>query len=149
MPKQQLYAWASLGSSVAFAGLYILFIIGIPSLTEPMRDGATEVFLWIVGIAVLVELLLELGSGRDRVDVDERDRLIAGRAFKVGFYAFAVVVAVLVWQLFISDFFNLVEGAEDLAERQQALTIHMAVLGFLGAHAARSGTQAFLYGRGS
>ena len=148
MPKQQLYAWASLGSSIAFAGLYVLFVIGVPSLTDPMRDGATDVFLWIVGVAFLIELLLDLGSGRDRVDADERDRLIAGRAFRAGFYAFTVVVISLIGHMFVSNFFSSIEGIEQLAARQRALAFHIAVLGFLGAHAVKSGTQAFLYERG-
>ncbi|NNF03676.1 MAG: hypothetical protein HKN17_04340 [Rhodothermales bacterium] len=149
MPKQQLYAWASLGSSIAFAGLYIIFVIGTPFLTEPVRGGATEVFLWIVGISFLIELLLDLGSGRDRVDADERDRLIAGRAFKVGFHVFTVVLVMLIGHLFVFDFFNGIEDAQELADRQRSLAIHIAVLGFLAAHAAKSGTQTYLYGRGA
>lgn len=148
MPKQQLYAWASLGSSIAFAGLYLIFVIGTPFLTEPVRGGAAEVFLWIVGIAFLIEVLLDLGSGRDRVDADERDRLIAGRAFKVGFYVFTVVAAVLIGHLFVTQFFSTIQGAENIAARQSTLAVHIAVLGFLAAHAAKSGTQTVLYGRG-
>lgn len=148
MPKQQLYAWASLGSSIAFAGLYVLFIIGIPSLSDPARDGAMEVFLWIMGLAFLVELLLDLGSGRDRIDADERDHLIAGRAFKVGFHVFTVAVVILIGHLFIADFLMSAGGTDPYDARLPGLVRHFTVLAFFSAHAAKSGTQVFLYGRG-
>ena len=148
MPKQQLYAWASLGSSIAFTGLYIIFLIGVPSLVEPVRGGAVQTFLWIAGIAFLIELLLDLGSGRDRVDADERDRLIAGRAYRIGFHVFSVAMIILIGQMFVSEFLGGAEQAADWVGPQSRLARHFAVLSFLLANAARSGTQVILYGRG-
>lgn len=78
MSKQEIYAWTSLASSAALLGYSVLMVWGVPEGIGAYTEAIKGAFLQVIGIAVLVEVALDVSkrTAFGRVDKDERDLLI-------------------------------------------------------------------------
>ncbi len=150
MSRQQLYAWAALGSALAIAGYYILAVIGLPDSVEPVSDRLGSLFIRVILIATAVEIILDSAQSIDkfRVHKDERDRKIEGKGFRNAYYILIFVVFAAIGHLVITGVLG--EYLDDkFVGSLPLVTLNILVLGVFVASSINSVTRLYFYHRGS
>ena len=147
MSRQEVYAWASILSSLVFSILYVGFFFGIPSILEPLQEGLVKAITILVIADLVFQTIISLQSSKKmRIDKDERDRFIEAMGFKSAYYVFAFAVMILIGQLFIM---NMIESFGDASyiETMEGLVLHYLVGIFILGTTAKSVAQVILYRR--
>jgi len=146
MPKQEIYAWCSLGFTLAILVYYLVSAFGLPSGLENHSGYITRLVWRVIVITVLIESCLDLLSSTKfgGVHKDERDILIESKGFRNAYYFLVVSVIVLIVHLMINDFISEAVGGQlDLAI--PFMTFHILVFMVISATIIKSSTQLFYY----
>lgn len=146
MSKKEIYAWSSLASSLVLLGFYLIAVFGWPESLENYGDYITGLFWKVLGIAILVEVVLDLMRDLNIGEVhrDERDMLIESKGYRNAYYLLMVAIFSLAINLLISDL------ASEAASKQMFLAIpfmalHVLVIVLFAANITKSTTQLYYY----
>ena len=145
MSRQEVYAWASLLSNLAFLLLYLAFVFGIPAALESYQDNLTTILLWIIFVDLVFQAVISLQQGSSkRISKDERDERIEARGFKVGYHVFMVAIVILIGHLFMQ---GVIESYADpvYLERIKTLPLHFLVAVLVAGTSAKSIVQISMY----
>jgi len=149
MSRQEVYSWASLLSTLAFAVFYVAFAFGIPSVFEPFQENLIQALVILIFVDVVFQVVIELQRYKGgRIEKDERDEKIEARGFKMAYYVFFVAVVVLVGHLFTLE---VVESfaSEEYLELMKSITLHYLVFVLILGSGAKTLTQLVYYRRGA
>jgi hypothetical protein len=98
MTMREKSAWATLAGMMIVFGPYFVSVFG--RFARGQLDPATVLGLFVAAVVFLVVLMTVLGIAigvvSRREPVDERDRAIEARSFKVGYFTFASAAVVLI-----------------------------------------------------
>lgn len=146
MSKQEMYAWSSLGFTLAIFGYYLVSAFGWPSGLENYADHITGLIWKVIGITVLVEIILDILSSTKfgSVEKDERDILIESKGFRNAYYFLIVSVITLIVNVLISDFLSEATG-ERFILTLPYMMFHVLVFMVFIANIIKSSTQLFYY----
>lgn len=149
MSKQEMYAWASLASTLAILGIYLIMAGGLPQGIENYASGMMEIFIKIIVMAFVVELVLGLSkhTKAGHIDKDERDVIIEGKGFRNAYYFVMAAISVLAAQLFIGDLLGQ-EITERLFMIKPSIIFPALLIVFLVTSLIKSATQLFYYRQG-
>ncbi len=149
MSKQELYAWTSFLSTVALLGYYVLVIVEPSGGVAGYAGEMKALFLKVIGIALLVEIVLELSRyvGARGVEKDERDHTIAAKGFRNAYFFVMVALVSLLGNLWVSDVLSRAAGERVFLAIPFA-TVHALLAIVLLAQIIRSATQLYYYRRG-
>lgn len=104
MSKSEILSWTSLASSASIAIFYFLIVFGWPEAFPNMADNLQSIAFKLFWVAFAIEFLVDLDSSlkKKKVAKDERDYMIEGKGYKVGYniLVFAVVFSII--QYFLS-----------------------------------------------
>jgi len=150
MSKQEIYAWTSLGFTVAIFGYYLISAFGLPTGIENYSEHITNLIWKVIGITVLIELILELSNSAKigGVQQDERDILITSKGLRNAYYFLMVSIITLVVHILINDYFSQATG-ERLFLAKPYVIFHVLVFILFIANITKSATQIFYYQWGS
>lgn len=141
MSRQEVYAWASLLSNLAFALVYLVLVFGIPSILAPWEGDLTQALVMVIFVDLVFQTIISLQERRDlKIEKDERDKAIEAEGFRVGYYVFLVAIVVLIGHLFSQ---TLIESFADPAylARMKTLPLHFLVLVLISGTSAKSVVQ--------
>lgn len=146
MSKQEIYAWCSLGFTLAIFLYYLISAFGLPSGLENHSDYLTGLIWKVIGITVLIECCLDLLSSTKfgGVHKDERDILIESKGFRNAYYFLIISVIVLIVHVLMYDFLSVAVG-EQLVLAIPYMTFHVLVFMVITATIIKSSTQLFYY----
>ena len=148
MSRQETFAWASILSTSALLLCYIVFVFGIPTILDPTGNKRVSIILTLFGIAVLLDLGIELFKwlGGRRVESDERDDKIKSTAIKNAYWVLLVAVLILTGQIFIQNLMG--EAIEfEYMLRMQTIILHFLILVLFAGQLSKYLTQVILYRR--
>lgn len=150
MSKQELYAWASLASTLAILGLYLMMAWGLPEGMESYAAGMIDVFIKVIVIAFVVELFLGFSkhTKAGRIDKDERDILIEGQGYRNAYYFVMAAISMVAAHLFTRNIFG-AEIAENVYMATPSMTLHALLVIFLSTSLIKTLTQLYYYRQGS
>ena len=150
MSKQELYAWASLASTLAILGLYVVMVWGLPEGMESYAAGMIDVFIKVIVIAFVVELVLGLSkhTKAGRIDKDERDILIEGRGFRNAYYFVMAAISTMAVHLFISNLIG-EEITQNVYIATPSMMLHALLVIFLLTSLTKTLTQLYYYRQGT
>lgn len=146
MSKKEIYAWSSLSSSVALLGFYLIAAFGWPESLENHGDYITSIFWKVLGIAVAVEITLELMKEFKLGEIyqDERDILIESKGYRNAYYVLMVAIVTLIINLLLNDM-----AGEPVEERIflpiPFMAFHVLVIILFVANITKSSTQLYYY----
>lgn len=146
MSKQEIYAWSSLGFTVAIFGYYLISVFGLPPIIESYSEHITDLIWKVIGITVLIELILNLLNSAKigGVQQDERDILIASKGLRNAYYFLMVSIITLVIHILMNDYFN--QAIEErLFLAKPYVIFHVLVFIIFLANITKSATQIFYY----
>lgn len=146
MSKQEMYAWSSLGFTLAIFAYYLVSAFGLPTGFENYSGHLTSLIWQVIIISVLIEFCLGLLSSTKFGGImkDERDILIESKGFRNGYYFFIVSVITLIGHILINDFLSEVSGGEFILSRPFE-TFHLLVFILFISHIIKTSTQLFYY----
>ncbi|MDR8393875.1 hypothetical protein NC796_22165 [Aliifodinibius sp. S!AR15-10] len=149
MSKQEIYAWSSVGFTLAIVGFYLVSVFGWPTGLENYAEYFTDLFWKVIGITFLVEFTLGIMKSTKWGGVfkDERDKQIEAKGFRNAYYFLMVAIATLIANVLISDMLTEHRG-EPLLLSMPFMTFHVLVVILLSANLLKSGTQLFYYRKG-
>ncbi|GIV61050.1 MAG: hypothetical protein KatS3mg043_2139 [Rhodothermaceae bacterium] len=147
MSKQEIYVWSSLAMDLGLPGLYLLMFWGLPEGMERQAEALSSLFLKVIGIAVLIEVVLELSRRAGSVEKDERDERIAAKGYRNAYWVFMSASAALLVHVFVSDVLSQAAG-EPVFLARPFLVFHLLLLILFAASLTRYGTQVYFYRRG-
>lgn len=140
MSKQEIYAWTSLLSSVAILGFYGITVYGLPDTLSAIESDLSSLFIKVFLFAFVVEIAIGIFRGKDKVEKDERDELIAGKGYRNAYYLMGVLITLILSQLVLGQIFG---------EAGLALTlvnvIHVLVGTLFAASITNRATQIYFY----
>lgn len=137
MSRQEVYAWASLLSNLAFALIYIVLVFGIPSIMAPWEGDLIQALALVIFVDLVFQTIITLQQRRDlKIEKDERDKAIEAEGFRVGYYVFLVAVAILIGHLYSQ---TLIESFADPAylARMKSLPLHFLVIVLIAGTSAK------------
>jgi hypothetical protein len=149
MSRKEIYAWSSLGLTLALFGYYLISVFGLPAGFENYSDQITALIWKVIGIAFLIQLVLDLMNSTTfgGVAKDERDKLIESKAFRNAYYFLIAAVISLIVNVLITDAVSQASG-EKLFLALPFMMFHLLVFVLFIAVLIKSGTQIFYYQRG-
>lgn len=141
-----MYAWCSFGLTTAVFGYYLITLFGLPSELENYRENIIVVIWKVVGIAFLIEFVLDLLNSTKigGVVADERDKLIESKAFRNAYYFLMAAIISLIINVLITDAVSQASG-EELFLDLPFMMFHVLVFVLFIAILLKSGTQIFYY----
>jgi hypothetical protein len=145
MSRQEVYAWASLLSNLAFLLVYLAFVVGIPAFLSSYQENLTTILLWIIFVDLVFQAVISLQqSSSVRVEKDERDERIEAKGFRIGYYVFMVAIVILIGHLFMQ---GMIESFADpvYLERVKMLPLHFLVAMLVAGTSAKSVVQIRMY----
>jgi len=150
MSRKEIYAWCSLGLTLAIFGYYLISVFGLPTGVENYSEQITALIWKVIGIAFLIQLVLDLLNSTKigGVAKDERDKLIESKAFRNAYYFLMLAVISLILNVLISDFLSEASG-QKLFLAVPFMVFHTLVFILFIASFIKSGTQIFYYQRGN
>lgn len=148
MSKKEIYSWAAFLSMVAILTYYLIRVIGLPSILEPVEGSITSVIIQVViaGIAVQIVLDIMASSGVGGVHKDERDQIISLKGYRASYYFLMVALVSLAGFVVLQEFQNL-SNVPILWDRP-FLLFHFLLVTIFAANLVHSGTSIILYRRG-
>ncbi len=146
MSKQEMYAWTSFLFSLALLGYYGLTALELPPGAVGYAGAMKGVFLKVIGLALLVELVLELSRyfTTRGTEEDERDRMIAFRGYRNAYFFVMVTLISLAGNVWLSDFLSR-EAGERVFLALPFVTAHALVVIILLAQIVKTSTQLYHY----
>ncbi len=146
MSRKEIYAWCSLGLTLAIFGYYLVSVFGLPSGLENNREYVTDLIWKVIGIAFLIELVLDLlkSTKLGGVSKDERDILIESKGFRNAYYFLMVAIVSLVINVLISDYLSEASG-QKLFLAVPFMMFHVLVFILFIASIIKSVTQLIYY----
>ncbi len=146
MSRREMYAWSSLGMSLALLGYYLVAVFGWPSGLEDHAEYVTRVFWRVLGIGIVAQLLLDLSKHTSwgKIDKDERDVMIESKGYRNAYYFVMVAIAAIAANVLLSD---LTGGAgwNRIFQTIPYMTFHALVIVLFVTDITKSGTQLFYY----
>lgn len=148
MSKSEILSWSSLASSASIAIFYFLIVFGWPEAFPDISDNLQGLAFKLFWIAFAIEFIVGIDSSlkKKRVTKDERDYMIEGKGYKIGYTILVVAVIFTILQYFISGF--LVTGSDSFAYVSLFETnnfFHFLFLSLFVANAAKRGTMIYHY----
>lgn len=149
MSKQEIYAWSSLGFTLAIFVYYLLSAFGWSPGLENYADYITGLIWKVIAAAFAIEFILDLlkSTRFGGVHKDERDMLIESKGFRNAYYFVMAALISLIVNLFISDFLSEASD-EKVFIAVPFVTFHSLVFILFIASIIKSSTQLFYYQRG-
>jgi hypothetical protein len=149
MSRKEIYAWCSLGLTLAIFGYYLISVFGLLTGIESYRGHIIGLIWKVIGIAFLIQLLLDLLNSTKfgGVAKDERDILIESKAFRNAYYFLIAAVISVMINVLISDILSTASG-QKLFLSVPFMTFHFLVFVIFTASIIKSATQIFYYQRG-
>ncbi len=144
MSKQEILAWSSLATSSSVVFFYVLIVFGWPDFLPDYAGLFTKIFFNLFWIAVVIEIALELGERKQKVDKDERDFIIEARGLQraYNFLSFAVAVVVINW--FLSDLFGEFSEVHSILGEART-TFHILFIVLFVSNLIKRTTQIYYY----
>lgn len=103
MSKQEILSWTSLATSTSVLIYYLIIFFGwpesIPDYSSKFISFAFKAF-WI---AVIIEIIVQIGESKSKVQKDERDFLIEAKGLKVGYNILVISIMIALTQIFITN----------------------------------------------
>ena len=140
MSKQEIYAWTSLLSSAAILGFYGITVYGLPDNLANIESDLSSLFIKIFLFAFVIELAIGIFRGKDKVEKDERDELIAGKGYRNAYYLMGVLITLILSQLILGQIFEKAGLALNLIN-----VIHVLVGTLFAASITNRATQIYFY----
>ncbi len=149
MSKKEIYAWCSLGLTLAIFGYYVISVFGLPSGLENHREYVTNLIWKVIGIVFLIELVLGLLKSTKFAGIskDERDILIESKGFRNAYYFLMAAIVSLVIYVLISDYLSEASG-QIFFLAVPFMTFHILVFILFIADIIKSVTQLIYYETG-
>lgn len=149
MSKQEMYAWSSLGLTLAVFSFYLLSVFGWPAGLENYAEYITGIIWKVIVAAFAIEFILDFlkSTKFGGVDKDERDLLIESKGFRNAYYFVMAAIVTLIGHLFINDFLSEASG-EQFFLTAPFMTLHVLVFIIFIAGIIKSATQLFYYQKG-
>lgn len=149
MSKREIYAWCSLGFALAIFSYYLISVFGLPAELEGQREYITSLIWKVIGIAFVVELVLDLldSTTFGGVAKDERDILIESKGFRNAYYFLMVALVWLIANVLISDFLSEASGHQTFLALP-FMIFHVLVFLLFIASIIKSITQLIYYNKG-
>lgn len=146
MSRREMYAWSSLGMSLALLGYYLVAVFGWPAGLEEHVAYITRIFWRVLGIGIAAQLLLELSKHTSwgKVDKDERDVMIESKGYRNAYYFVMAAIAAVAVNVLLYD---LIGGAGWMRGFPTIpyMTFHTLVIILFVTDITKSGTQLFYY----
>ena len=148
MSRNEIYAWCSIGLTLAISGYYLISVFGLPEGVENYGEQITSLIWKVIGIAFLVQLVLDLLNSAKigGVAKDERDKGIESKAFRNAYYFLLSAVVALIFNVLVSDFLSEASG-QKLFLAVPFIMFHALVFILFIAILIKSGTQVYYYRR--
>lgn len=149
MSKREIYAWCSLGFTLAIFAYYLITVFGLPSGLENYSDRITGLIWKVIGITFLVEFVLDLLNSTkfSGVAKDERDILIEAKGFRNAYYFVMAAIVSLTINVLISDYLSDASGQEVFL-KVPFMIFHVLVFVLFTANIIKSATQLIYYETG-
>jgi hypothetical protein len=149
MSKKEIYIWSSLVSSTLLLFFYLIAVFGWPAQLENYADYISGIFWKVLGIAITIEIILEIMKEFQTEPQSEEthDLLAQAKGYRNAYYFLMVVIASLGVNLFLSDLLATETGEEHLFFAIPFLTFHIIVVVFFLASITKSVTQLYYYSR--
>ena len=144
MSRQEIYAWTSIASSIAILGFYILYFLGVSENIPSLSDHLSSIFIKIIGIAFIIEIVLEILDSREKISRDERDDYIAAKGYKNAYWFLSICVVFILVQIFISGIFEL-SSFKDRVIQSPFFLFHVLFIALMLSSLINRGTQLFFY----
>jgi len=149
MSRQEVYAWASVWSSLAVTLFYVLTMFGIPGVFEPIKDNIIEVVIVLVFVDLVAQTIITLQQSKSlRIEKDERDLQIEAQGFRVGYYFFVGAIALLMGHVFTMHAIESFADPEFLAS-MRFVVMHYLVFALVAGTTAKPIVQIIHYRRGA
>lgn len=149
MTRKEIYAWSSLGLTLAIFIYYVISVFGMPHELENYKEHITSLIWKVIGIAFLIQLGIDLlnSAKLGGVAKDERDKLIESKAFRNAYYFLMAAIIAVVVNMLINDFLS-VQADHNIFLSVPFMTFHVLVFVLFIASLIKSGTQIYYYKRG-
>lgn len=146
MSRREMYAWSSLGMSLALLGYYLIAVFGWPSGLEEHSDYISRIFWRVLGIGFVTQLLLDLTKHTSwgRIDKDERDTMIESKGYRNAYYFVMVAVAAIAVNVLLSDIIRQAGGNHVIFDTPY-MTFHALVIVLFITEITKSSTQLYYY----
>jgi len=146
MSRKEIYAWSSLVLTLAILGYYLISVFGLPAEVENYSEQITALIWKVIGIAFLVQLVLDLLNSTKigGVAKDERDIEIESKGFRNAYYFLMAAIISVVINLLISDFLSEASD-QDHFLALPFMTFHVLVFIVFTAMIIKSATQLIYY----
>lgn len=150
MSRKEIYAWCSLGLTLAIFGYYLIMVFGLPAGVENYSEDIKALIWKVIGITFLIQFVLDLLNSTKigGVSIDERDKLIESKAFRNAYYFLMVAVISLIVNVLITDAISQISG-EKLFLALPFMMFHALVFVLFIAILIKSSTQIFYYQLGN
>ncbi len=102
MSRSEILSWTSIATSTSVVVFYVLMVFGWPDAIPDYSARFTKIFFNVFWIAVVIEIIVEISQQKSKVQKDERDILIEGRGYKIGYSILVAAVAFALVQFFLS-----------------------------------------------
>lgn len=97
--------WSELIIDLIALFIYISFLFTLSGDDNQRVNDLGGVVIKIIGISIVLGIVshIIINGKNDQEPMDERDKIIDGRATKVGYYALIVLNILVLWQVVVSD----------------------------------------------
>jgi hypothetical protein len=149
MSKKEIYAWCSLGLTLAIFVYYLVSVFGLPPGLENYREYVIHLIWRVIGIAFLIELVLDFlkSTKFGGISKDERDILIESKGFRNAYYFLMAAIVSLVIYVLISDYLSNTSG-QNFFLAVPFMTFHILLFILFIADIIKSVTQLIYYETG-
>jgi len=149
MSRQEIYAWSSLATSSVLLIFYLTAVYGWPVPIESSEEYISGILWKVLGIAVVVELILDTMHSLQvgGVSKDERDVRIESKGYRNAYYVLAGALVAVMVHLFISDMVTTAAGQDRYLSVPFA-TVQVLLVILLGGSIIKSSTQLYYYNKG-
>lgn len=147
MSKKEIYIWSSLVSSTLLLTFYLIAVFGWPAPLENYAEYITGIFWKILGIALTIEIMLDIMKEfqTESKTEDNHDLLVQAKGYRNAYYFLMVVIVSLGVSMFLSDLLATETGREQLFFAIPFVTLHIIVVVFFLANITKSVTQLYYY----
>lgn len=144
-----MYAWSSLGFTLAVFSFYLISVFGWPPGLENHSEYIINLLWKVIGITFLAEFVLDLlkSTKFGGVHKDERDILIESKGFRNAYYFLIIALIILVVNILISDVLSTASG-EAVLMSEVFMIFHVLVFILFIANIIKSATQVVFYQKG-
>lgn len=144
MSKQEILSWTSLVTSLSFIVLYLIFVFGWPNFLPDYGNRFFDIFFNLFWIALVIEIFVEAGKKKGRVEKDERDFKIEAHGNKNAYNFLSIAIAFFLVSVFLSTIFGrMIPVHSWIAEPEHSF--HILLVFLFASNITKRVTQIYYY----